>query len=1190
MVASRPLRVIVSAILIVACLGTTANAAWTLKFTARDIIGGYTNQYKDFGDLDVLVDGKVVERYDTLSGDHNYGGQEIDLTKHVKEGSRLSLKLHGRREALLLYDIDVLHDGRPVRFSPWTLEKSQEEVRGYSHSDDWLIMVLGADLPPKYDNYAIYTTQPLTDAPELEVKQSDLSFSKPIYTIKDGDEIEAYVTVRNIGGRKEQAAKLRLLADGELLGESGLFSLETGQSTTKTFNINVDYGGKKFVKIEAQVVPEDDMLEGKESNNRAVKYLLRRPSMFFSDIRDTPVRKYWGQEPYSGWVNSLNYGLGKCLNHDYSSESMSEAVRADCAARLALHHQLYGSNEHAEKARQALTHIGDGQWTWADRSKDGNAAKGSLNKGENENYGVGNVAGAFSGKILFLNALAYDWVHNYAVEYDQKHGKKSTREIRDRIARLVTDNYLFLKEIYSYGDHGTGVSGFAFGDYGTGRLALEGPFGVAAMSILDYDGRYQDLDGSPHEWVTFVEKDLAVESMAGARLSNLDQHMSREGLYEEGSGYRDYYEPSLSYFIGLYNDVLGVNMAEKYPIVDGTMKDVPLTMSPPGRYPNMVVSHASVWHSVVNSLLVYDIGSGERDLINHYINYSILHPRGYRGEAGDYGTYFGMLVYDKSESHKPPTEPSYFSPGGTINVLRSGWGRDALYSFMKAPNEPTMSGHAPMELHQLSYDFWAKGAYLIIDGGDERFLPQYYSGDILYGHTTWLFDEDGEERWVARQMKGQYGETSHNPAYVSSSLTGEALDHVRGEMSVTTWYHYPKSGQVKNPFHVVRDMILVGDEYLIVADTLTSEEDNSYSMILPYGSANGHTGKAKDPSDNWALGELSFNGRKQPWFDYEKNQALESETRDVGTIVWDSVTETNSVDTVAKPVSLSTHLNPKADVKVKVSGMHYGNYGQEFEWAFPYALVSQDGSNVKYLTVHYPTADGDEKPLVANLPVSGGDGNDYATKVSRTGAEDLVMVSDNEVVTADEVTTNAELALLREEYGILAFYFIADGTGLDYEGAPMYRSSGQTNALVEYGEESVTAKIQAGGPVTLYLKTNLAAGKGIRVLFDGARAGHSYDGKTVSVKVPGSGIILVQEAEGEYEFADDVAVPKMEAGKKGPLLTTTTNTLPGATSTSQPLRYTLPQPTRWLVIGPIMAFMFALICFTAYIYWRKRSK
>jgi hypothetical protein len=1130
-----------AALLALSCLAASTDAAWTLEFTVRDNMGGYSNSYKDFSKFEVLVDGKAVETYDQISGDYQYGRQTIDLTPYITEGkSNVSFRLESLREGVLLYGIGILHDGRPVRFSPWIFDNSDPRVRGYNYSDTRLIMIVGDDLGQEGMNYAQFTTQPLADAPELEIRQSDLAFSKPPYSIVDGDTVGVSVTARNLGAVGENGAFVELYMDDALANKSPVFGLGGGAASTQSFSFKADFKGRRYVKVEAKVIPSDPSVEGREDNNRAVKYILKRPSMFFTDIGQTPLMRHSKEEPYSKWLSQLGDDAKSCLSVDFFDSELAETDRSECAANLAIYYQLTKDESYAQKAVEALAHIGDGKWTWVDRSRAGSAKKGSLEGGVDENYGLQDVYGAGWGAVLLQNALAYDWVHDYVVKDDGAHGTANTAEISDRIARLTTDTYLLLKEIYSYGDHGSGTSAFTFGDYGTGRFAIEGPFGVAAMSILDYDGRYQDLDGSPDEWVNFVEKDFAVESQAGAKLSNMDQHMSREGLYEEGDGYRDYYEPSLSYFIGLYNNVMGVNMAKKYSIVDGFMKDIPLTMSPPGRYPNLCVSYGGVWYSTANSLLVYDIGSAERNLTDYYIGSYLLPPRGYRPMGGGLGTYNLMLTYDATEPYRLPAEPSYFSPNGSMNVFRSGWDRDALYSFVKAPNEPTMSGHAPAHFHQLAFDIWAKGAYPVVDAGDERFLG--YGGSSIYGHTTWLFYEDGSERWIDRDTKGQYGETCNNPAYITSKLTSGELDFLEGRINVTKWYNYPNSGDVKNPFQVTRDIVMVGGEYFIVADTLKSEGPNSYSMLIPFGSADGHTGE--NPSDNWALGSLTVDGIKREWYDYQSRKPLDLKASKASDLVWDTFTETNEVETKADPVSMTVHLNPPTNIAVDVSGMHYGTYGKDNEWAFPYVRVNQDGRNVKYLTVYYPTAAGDRVPKFESISVSGGDGDDYATKVG----SDLAMAGDGETLAAAGVSSDGMLTFMRPTGGAPSYFFIVGGSRFDYINDTYLYATQRINGLINYGKGEVSGKINACGPFTLYLRTRFEPSKGIMCRFNGTPQACAYDGVTLKTDLPGSGELSVEASESGQKPSGKILItetttlaPFHDTAEKSSTTTTTLN-------------------------------------------------
>jgi hypothetical protein len=429
-----------------------------------------------------------------------------------------------------------------------------------------------------------------------------------------------------------------------------------------------------------------------------------------------------------------------------------------------------------------------------------------------------------------------------------------------------------------------------------------------------------------------------------------------------------------------------------------------------------------------------------------------------------------------------------------------------------------------MHFHQLSFDLWAKGAYPVIDAGDERFLG--YGGSSIYGHTTWLFYEDGEERWIDRDTKGQYGETCKNPAYITTTLTSNDLDFLEGRMDVTSWYNYPDSGDVKKPFSVTRDMVMVGDDYFIVADSLVSNGENRYSMIIPFGSANGHTGAEDNPSDNWALGSLNVDGSRIHWYDYINPKPLNSRVQKASNMVWETVTETNDIETTPYPVNMTVHLNPTAEIDVDVSGMHYGDYGQGHEWAFPYVRVNQQGNNVKYLTVYYPTSAGEKAPDMRSLSVAGGSGTAYATRIGY----DVAMVGDGVSITAENLTSDARMTYMRLNGGLPSAFLMVDGYRLNFENNTYVYSTLEATVLVIYGRSNVTAKIRSGGPLTLYLKTFFNSSTGAVCKLNGSPISCAYDGVVVKAVLTGSGEFSVGESDAGEKPGPSIFIPDTPSG------------------------------------------------------------
>ena len=384
-----------------------------------------------------------------------------------------------------------------------------------------------------------------------------------------------------------------------------------------------------------------------------------------------------------------------------------------------------------------------------------------------------------------------------------------------------------------------------------------------------------------------------------------------------------------------------------------------------------------------------------------------------------------------------PKNQVIFSSTGSINIFRSSWTDDALYAFLKAPNEVTMSGHAPFEMHQLTFDIWAKGAYPIVDAGNPRFLP--YGGANSLGHTSWFFYENGELNTIYRGGKGQYGDTCNNPAYITSKFTSPNLDYIKGEMDVTVGYDYPNERAAYSPFHVTRNMMMVEDEYFIVADSLTSKKENIYSMVIPFGSANGNKGKKGVPNDNWAIGNLFFDGEKNEWYNKTTNQRIKVGKNNVTKIIWETQSEINSINKIPNPVNMTVNLNPSIDINISHVDMHMGSYGQENEWTIPFLKAHQNGENVKYLTIYYPNAKDEDMPIISNIPVSGEKGIHYATTISKGETEDIVMIGDNELISAQDMKSNARISYIRKVKGSISTNFMADGTSIIYKNNNLLR-------------------------------------------------------------------------------------------------------------------------------------------------------
>lgn len=1049
---------------------------WKLKFVERDT---RSDSAVYNASIEVFCNNTFQAAYSI--SDKNHGEEEITLTNcgygnsielsFIAQSNDCSLGIHA-------YDIAVLKDGSNVGFTPWGISKDAACLRSYEYSDTRFILVFPR-VSSSGCSYSLgdkieLSTAPLRDAPEIVIKQSDVTFNKSIYEIYDGEFIQINVTAHNTGTENDDNVEISLFLNDVLDDNISGISIDAGSQKSVQFNTTASFASSNKIKVEIKAKPSDSLDEGIEENNNVVKYIVeQRPFFYFTDITDLYSYNNQGEEPYSTWLSNLQSSCTTDLTFDFSSPSAGEASKSQRLVRLALCYQFFGGGNYANKTREGLLFIGDGEWRWANRSYAGNQTDD-----QDYNFSVSDNPNHASDFPLINYGLAYNWVH----EWIEANHESDLGKIRDSIARMCADLYLIAKEVHSYGE---GRSIISLNDENLEQLQYLGILGVGAMSILDYDGVHQDLDGSPHEWLEFVRKSLFEESQTGANSPFIDISMENDGLY--GNSYMDYYEPEFSIYLYLYKDFMYPNLLDNNMIYWYGLS-TPAISLPTGPNANLQTSAYQIWGMVMELKNLYEPNSWERKLLNNYIeNVLIDNGEEYEIQANDViaMNYRGLLCYDKSETSSVQ-EDTIFSPSGTISVFRSGWERNSTYSYFKVRHDARVTTPS---IHQMSFDLFSKGAYLVVDSGDPRWMSSNEKDDAAdIGHANWLISEGGDMKVINSISQSQYDYSVPNPSYIDFALNGTEIDLLEASMDATEWktVRSTETGTFTNSVDITRTMLFPSSEYFIVADRLESDGSHDYSMLIPLGSTEGHSGVA-GYTDNYIFGNITVNGAKEDWWDCNSNTAIGGDYAIVENITWMTLSETNAEVTVSNEVNLTIHLNPKSDITINITGMHIGNNEESYDFYHPYIKVHQSGQSVKYLTTYYPTDIDDTTPTITGLIVTGGGGgDDYATKIIRGSVTDTISISDGEIITADVMTTDALLAFSRSDAGVLEYFFIRNGTTFSYSGNDMMSvSTAPDYVLVSYNGDDITIKVDGSGSNTITLK-NLNPSKVYAVKMDGA--------------------------------------------------------------------------------------------------------
>jgi hypothetical protein len=499
--------------------------------------------------------------------------------------------------------------------------------------------------------------------------------------------------------------------------------------------------------------------------------------------------------------------------------------------------------------------------------------------------------------------------------------------------------------------------------------------------------------------------------------------MSEDGVYSEGGGYRNYYADSEYQFYATYKSVMGEWIFSKYSLANESLLFTPYAASPVFRYPQMCVSYANYVTSMFSAQSLYTPGTVERQVVDYYINNSLLRSWGFPTEWLGYLDYERILIYTfSSGGGTPDAESSHRSSTGFYTILRSGWSERDIYSYFKGKHEPSFSGHQNGEPDGLTFDLFAKRAYLIADASDERFLGYLGNSQGYAGHTSWRTHQSSQDDFLAHAMgeRSMYQDSDiTNPTHIDTFISSDVIDFAKGYSRMSRLGTYPYyDPDVDYTAH--RALALMGDEYLVDFTSFRSDSSTPLNIqhIIPFASTElVNPVEGTTIYDNRFFGNLTLDGSIVPWFDeagpWTSDQTIESDTSNVEEIVWSTISQTDSDNPTPHKVNLTVHLNPTSDVGISHVGMHLGDYGRDFEGAIPVAQFNVSGVNATALVVYYPRNGSEEIPEISQKTVSGGTTHTYATEINKSSSSDIAWVSEGIDFSAGYISSDADYGLVR---------------------------------------------------------------------------------------------------------------------------------------------------------------------------------
>ncbi|ADC66048.1 hypothetical protein Ferp_1908 [Ferroglobus placidus DSM 10642] len=939
---------------------------------------------------------------------------------------------------ILLDNVTVTKNGSQLKVAPWTINtnppNSGIEAKKIFGREKRLVFI-EVDSKRKSGSYAEFISQPITDAPELEIKPSFITFN-PETPYDSPTSVSVSAKVRNVGSLEAENVKLELWINDKKVGETESFSVPSGGEVVKTLGV-YDYRDG-VVKVEVRVVSSEDVLE---ENNRAVRFLVPAyPYMLFSDVSEIPIVKYKDVEPYKSWRKLLIGRANSYLDDDLTYAS----YKGRKILALAFAYLLTGDEKYAEKAAEALLTAGK----------------------EVEDKTI------YGGKEhIYLraekNALYYALAFDFLREYLYKTNKTQYHTIESKLAEIAKE---IRWKVYIYHVYNSKESLPREGNLAdpNNHMLVENPILVVVMSsLLGYNGEYLDYL-NPYLSIRDAMKNLFFESITGAPYpAAMITHLPGGFTYQ--GQYRGQYAKTLAIGVMTYHKLFGDDLIND--LARGIFDQPVWHSDPTGGEPNNkgLRSGGVAWHE---QWITVDLYKGQ-DKLNHqwYINH-VLMKKGLQA-AGIFGdvnkAIFPGIFYDYT---LPEDEPkwngtySYFSKANAKAIFRNGRDGNELWLKLYGHNHPIWSSATTSRTYHGAYSIWAYRAYLVVDRGDERgWKGTEVKQEGGFGFSSFIFNDTlVPSRWK------QFGKLE-NPSLLTDYFISKDLESATVFTKIKKFRNVETKETLTLPEIKWNRTVIFPKDYFVILDELKAEKPYKFQMTIQYGGTEADT--SKEPRVNYPVkGILKIGGKVVDWWNKEPFKAV------TNFVSWttESLTKVSSrtpLYTNTHWVELDTFIAPACEITYDLSGMQYGSRGDkslDHLW-HPFIKAEQIGKEVKYITVHYPRnlSKNEAVPSFRQLEV---EGDGYAVEVLTEKYRDLIHIADGKVY-YENVVSDAKIAFARfDSTNQLKYVYLEDFRKYTLGSKNLISSSREIpKALLKYEDGKAILTIEGDCEVTIWLSS-----------------------------------------------------------------------------------------------------------------------
>ncbi|WFN35113.1 DUF4962 domain-containing protein [Methanogenium sp. S4BF] len=817
------------------------------------------------------------------------------------------------------------------------------------------------------------------------------------------------------------------------------------------------------------------------------------PNLLFSDITEVPGYQYSSSAPWNTWNAGILRSADASLSRDFSNPNWATynrvSYRSGFAGDLALAYQITKDQKYLDKARQALLNldVGDAPYDM-DRAV-------SLN-----GY-----------------SLAYDWAQPGLTSADDTI-------IRDKLAILADRTYRDLN-----GD-GTKKTYVTFADYH--GQAYPG-VAIAGLALEDYTNPNNiPLNSGPEDWIKAGTDYLFVND----ELHTYNRPLISFG-FDEASGkhllgaYKTYVIDDLLWWFQVYSNHYDRNILDDYPVAKKIVTSE-LWETMPNGYMNNYVTAGNTLETYQRAILSL-LNDQEKGEVLRYLDQTKgdnLLPYSRENDLAPTKLLFCVYGNYNSISRDSPDWTSRLDEDAIYQVFREDWQEDSDWLSLVTFNVQTNSNRDMAHHDQLSIEYYGNGDLLLADAGETKHVLDTYYGQYGVHHNS-IEIEDPQtpfttSSWADSQARGIYkGDAGgiDTPVTVETVIQTPWMEGIAASETISTVIDndWSTSVALTSPIQYTRTILYPDDDYFVVFDSLTSDQEWIYRNVLRPSSLEIIPTEDKNGDNEYVeaeighvKGSLTINGDSYNWLSLPYKQETETGIR-TNSISWETS------NPYKNQVLLSIFSVPSSEIIITKHVGRIAGYDAASEVFTPIVyLRSRPAEELSRITVLMSGYLYEERKQAVELPVTG-TGN--ALQINSASNTDTIYSGKGDV-SFDVFETDAAMLFYRQPANSADYYcMISGGTYLRMNGREQIAIS-QTDpgmeATVNIPQNTIRQINRDGMPYTGFEETN--NGSAVKIFSDKNNSAFEIQSKGQTAHIILLNEFTSPDSSQTFSIADDI--------------------------------------------------------------------